>query len=184
MKKDKLWKGRINRAADSSAEKFTASIGVDRVLYMQDITGTAAHVIGLEDIGILKESELKEILAGLKKVADKVAAGKTNFENYEDIHSLVEYELAKIIKKSSEKIHTGRSRNDQVVLDELLYLKESTVLLLERLIELEAVIVRKAEKNMGLVFPAYTHLQKAQPVLVSHYLLSYFDKFSRNIKNY
>ncbi|MBM3705960.1 MAG: argininosuccinate lyase, partial [Actinobacteria bacterium] len=181
IEKDKLWKGRMDKTPDSFAEKFTASIGVDRVLYMQDITGTAAHVIGLESTGLVTGAELKEILSGLKHVVKKIEAGKVRFEDYEDIHSLVEYELAKIAGKPSEKIHTGRSRNDQVVLDELLFLKESIVQTLEKLVELEKVITRKAEKNMGIIFPAYTHLQRAQPVLVSHYLLSYFDKFSRNI---
>ncbi|MCL4377259.1 MAG: argininosuccinate lyase [Actinobacteria bacterium] len=178
---DKLWKGRISKDPDTTTEKFTSSINIDRDLYLYDITGTAAYAIGLENIGIISGSELKEVLAGLKEIKIKIENGKIEPGNYEDIHSLVEYELGKIIGETAGKIHTGRSRNDQIVVDELLFLKDAVIESIKRVIDLEKVILTSAELNSDLIFPAYTHMQKAQPVLVSHYLLSFYEKFLRNI---
>jgi len=182
MEKDKIWKGRIDKKTDILADKFTASIDIDKNLYMQDITGSAAYAVGLNSIGIFSDSELKEILSGLRKVKDKIESGKIDFEGYEDIHSLVEIELSKIAGESAGKIHTGRSRNDQIVLDELLFVKEAVTETLGNIIDLQKVLIEKSEEYIDTVFPAYTHMQKAQPVLVSHYLLSYFEKFLRCIK--
>jgi argininosuccinate lyase len=182
MEKNKIWKGRIDKESDVLAEKFTASISIDKNLYLQDITGTAAYVIGLNNIGIISDSELKEILYGLKKVKEKIESGKIDFENYEDIHSLVEYELTKIVGESAGKIHTGRSRNDQIVVDEILFIKEAIVKTAGNIINMQKILLKKSEEYIDTIFPAYTHMQKAQPVLVSHYLLSYFDKFLRNLR--
>jgi argininosuccinate lyase len=180
---EKIWKGRISSNADIFAEKFTSSIYIDKEFYLQDIIGTSAHVIGLHSIGILKTSELKEILAGLKKVKVMIEGGKLQFESYEDIHSLVEYELGKIIGDSSAKIHTGRSRNDQVVVDELLFVKEAIVKTIRLIAGLQEKIIKIAEDEKNTIFIAYTHMQKAQPVLLSHYFLSFFEKFKRNISS-
>jgi argininosuccinate lyase len=178
---DKLWKGRISKDPDINAERFTSSINIDRSLYLYDITGTAVYAIGLENIGIISGNELKEILAGLKEIKIKIENGKIEPENYEDIHSLIEYELGKTIGEAAGKIHTGRSRNDQIVVDELLFLKNAVIDSIKLVIDLEKVILTSAELNSDLIFPAYTHMQKAQPVLVSHYLLSFYEKFLRNI---
>ena len=178
---EKIWKGRIAGNADIFAEKFTSSINVDKELYLQDLTGTCAHVIGLHSIGILRTSELVEILAGLKKVKVMIEGGKLQFESYEDIHSLVEYELGKIIGDLAAKIHTGRSRNDQIVVDELLFVKEAIVKTIRLLAGLQEKIIKIAEDERNTIFIAYTHMQKAQPVLLSHYFLSFFEKFKRNI---
>jgi argininosuccinate lyase len=178
---DKLWKGRITGDSDRLAESFTASINIDRDLYLYDITGTAAYVIGLNDAGIISNEELKEIVGGLKKVKEKIEAGKIEAGHYEDIHSLIEYELGKITGDSAGKIHTGRSRNDQIVVDELLFLKDAIISEIKLLIDLEKTLLGIAEVNIDLVFPAYTHMQKAQPVLLSHHLLSFFERFLRNI---
>ncbi|MCL5070050.1 MAG: argininosuccinate lyase [Actinobacteria bacterium] len=180
---EKIWKGRISSNADILAEKFTSSIGIDKKFYLQDIIGTSAHVIGLHSIGILRTSELKEILKGLKKIKVMVEAGKLQLESYEDIHSLVEYELGKIIGDLAAKIHTGRSRNDQIVVDELLFVKEAIAKTIKLLLGLQEKILRIAEDEKNTVFIAYTHMQKAQPVLLSHYLLSFFEKFKRNISS-
>ncbi|MBE3090690.1 MAG: argininosuccinate lyase [Actinobacteria bacterium] len=180
---EKIWKGRISSNADIFAEKFTSSISVDKELYLQDIIGTSAHVIGLHSIGILKTSELKEILTGLKKVKVMIESGKLKFESYEDIHSLVEYELGKIIGDLAAKIHTGRSRNDQIVVDELLFVKEAIVKTIRLLTSLQEKIIKIAEDEKNTIFIAYTHMQKAQPVLLSHYFLSFFEKFKRNISS-
>ncbi len=180
---EKIWKGRISSNADIFAEKFTSSIYIDKELYLQDIIGTSAHVIGLHSIGILSTSELKEILAGLKKVKVMIEGGKLQFESYEDIHSLVEYELGKIIGDLAAKIHTGRSRNDQIVVDELLFVKEAIVKTIRLLASLQEKIIKIAEDEKNTIFIAYTHMQKAQPVLLSHYFLSFFEKFKRNISS-
>lgn len=178
---EKIWKGRISSNADIFAEKFTSSIYIDKEFYLQDIIGTSAHVIGLHSIGILRTSELKEILTGLKKVKVMIESGKLQFESYEDVHSLVEYELGKIIGDLAAKIHTGRSRNDQIVVDELLFVKEAIAKTIRLLASLQEKIIKIAEDEKNTIFIAYTHMQKAQPVLLSHYFLSFFEKFKRNI---
>jgi argininosuccinate lyase len=181
MKKKKIWAGRIKKDASLLAEKFTSSIQVDKNLYTQDLAGTAAYVIGLEDIGIITKKELADILSAMKIVKEKIESQKVDFKDYEDIHSLIEFELEKLIGNAAGKIHTGRSRNDQIVVDELLFMKKAISETIKKIILLQKAIVSMAEENFGYVFPAYTHMQKAQPVLVSHYLLSYFEKFSRSL---
>lgn len=177
---NKIWKGRISKNTDEAVDKFTSSIDVDKELYLHDITGTAAHVIGLKKIGIITESELKKILDGLKKIKKSIESGKLDTGIYEDIHSLVENELGKIIGKAAMKIHTGRSRNDQVVLDEKLFIKEAIIDLLSKIIALQKNIIEISMKSTDIIIPAYTHMQKAQPVLISHYLMSFFQKFERD----
>ncbi len=177
---NKIWKGRIQKDTDKAVEDFTYSIDIDRSLYLHDLTGTAAHVIGLKKIGIINDTELKKILVGLIEIKQRIENGSITTEKHEDIHSLVENELYSLIGDPALKIHTGRSRNDQVVLDERLFCKDIIVSLQSGMIGLLDNILKLSEKNTGVVFPAYTHLQKAQPVSLSHYLLSYFDKFSRD----
>lgn len=179
MEKEKIWKGMIDKEPDSAAEKFTSSILTDKKLYVQDITGSAAYALGLKSIGIITKEELGTILKGLKTVKSLIDKEEIDFTAYEDIHSLVEYELLKTAGEPAAKIHTGRSRNDQIVTDELLYMKESIADAVSRTIELLKIISEKAHFYRNLMMPAYTHMQKAQPVLVSHYLLSFFEKFSR-----
>ena len=179
---NKIWKGRIQKDTDKAVEDFTYSIDIDRSLYLHDLTGTAAHVIGLKKIGIIDDPELKKILVGLIEIKQKIESGRIATENHEDIHSLIENELYSLIGDPALKIHTGRSRNDQVVLDERLFCKDIIISLQSGMIGLLDNILKLSEKNTGMVFPAYTHLQKAQPVLLSHYLLSYFDKFYRDFR--
>lgn len=177
----KIWTGRISKKTDKAVEDFTTSINVDGSLYLYDIIGTAVHVIGLNRVGIIKNNELEKIIYGLKEIKNKVEESKIKINNqYEDIHSLVENELEKIIGKLAGKVHAGRSRNDQIVLDERLFLKDALIDILGKILILLGNIINLAEKNMGIIIPAYTHLQKAQPVLLSHYLLSYFEKFRRD----
>jgi len=181
----KIWTGRIGKRTDKAVEEFTASISIDKKLYLYDITGTAAHVIGLNKIGIVSDAELKKIIAGLEKVKKKMELKEVkDIDNYEDIHSLVENELAGVIGKTAEKIHTGRSRNDQIVLDEKLFLKDALAGIISKIIFLQKNIIELADKEIDLVIPAYTHLQKAQPVLLSHYLLSFFERFKRDINKF
>jgi argininosuccinate lyase len=180
-KMDKIWSGRINSGTNKIADDFTFSLDVDIRLYVQDIMGSIAYAAGLKKIGIISKDELNKIINGLVKIKGKIEENKFDKNSYEDIHSLVEYELKNEIGESAGKIHTGRSRNDQIVLDEKIYLKNAIISILESLILLESGILKSAEKNIDVIFPAYTHMQKAQPVLFSHYLMSFFEKFYRDI---
>ena len=170
----------MDSKTDKAVEDFTYSIDIDRSLYLHDIIGTAAHVAGLEKIGVISRAELKEIITGLKDLKQKIEKGSLNTSDYEDIHSLIESELYKLIGEPALKIHTGRSRNDQIVLDERLFCKDIIISLLIEITGLMADLLKISEEQLDTVFPAYTHLQKAQPVSLAHYMLSFFDKFSRD----
>lgn len=178
---DKIWDGRIKSSTNKLADNFTFSLDVDIKLYKYDIIGNVAYAAGLKKIGIISNQELLKIINGLIKIKDYIENNKFSSSEYEDIHSLIEYELKNEIGEAAGKIHTGRSRNDQIVLDEKLYLKNAIIEILESLTNLELTIIKLAKKNINIIFPAYTHLQKAQPVLFSHYLLSFFEKFYRDI---
>lgn len=176
----KIWEGRIDGKTDKAVEDFTYSIDIDRSLYLHDIIGTAAHVAGLEKIGVISRTELKEIIKGLKDLKQKIEKDSINASGYEDIHSLIESELYELIGEPALKIHTGRSRNDQVVLDERLFCKDIIINLLIEITGLMANLIKVSREQIDTVFPAYTHLQKAQPVSLAHYILSFIDKFSRD----
>lgn len=178
---DKIWSGRINSSTDKLADNFTFSLDADIRLYNYDIIGSIAYSAGLKKIKLISKSELIKIIEGLVKVKDRIKKNKYSKDSYEDVHSLIEYELKNEIGEAAGKIHTGRSRNDQIVLDEKLFLKDAIIQILGSLTDLELAIIKVAEKNIEVIFPAYTHMQKAQPVLFSHYLLSFFEKFYRDI---
>ena len=180
-KMDKIWSGRISSSTNKIADDFTFSLEVDVRLYLQDIIGNIAYAAGLKKIGIILKDELNKIIKGLSKIKNKIEENNYSKSSYEDIHSLIEYELKNEIGECAGKIHTGRSRNDQIVLDEKLYLKDAIISIIESMTVLELSIIKSGEKNIDIIFPAYTHMQKAQPVLFSHYLLSYFEKFYRDI---
>lgn len=177
-KMDKLWSGRTSGKLSYNAGMFMNSIELDKRLAEYDLIGNIAYSAALEKTGIINQKELELIVNGLKKVRDNLKNKPLN--EYEDIHSAVEYELKKIIGDMAGKIHTGRSRNDQIVLDEKLFLKDYAIKSINSLIKLINSLVAMAHKNKDIIFPAYTHMQKAQPVLFSHYILSYFEKFLRD----
>jgi len=179
---DKTWQGRIKKKTDSEVEDFTYSIDIDSSLYLHDLAGTAAHVVGLKKIGILDEEELGKVLAGLVEIKQKINNGSIDTGAYEDIHSLVEGELQKLIGGPALKIHTGRSRNDQIVLDEKMFCKDMILVLMGSILQLMSELTGIAEKEKETVFPAYTHLQKAQPVSLAHYMLSFYEKFARDFQ--
>ncbi len=181
---NKIWKGRIGKNMNKEVENFTFSIKSDKKLYLYDINGTAAYAIGLLKIGIITESELKKILYGLKKVKKDIEEGKIDAHLYEDIHSLIENELGMTIGNAAMKIHTGRSRNDQIVLDEKLFIKDAVIDALGNIIALQKSILKVAQNTLDIIIPAYTHMQRAQPVLLSHYLMSYFYKFDRDTESF
>ena len=175
--------GRIEKNTDKTVDKFTCSIDIDKSLYLYDLTGTAAYAIGLNKIGIITDDEIGKILYGLKTVKRNIEEGSIDISLYEDIHSLVESELVKIIGDIGMKIHTGRSRNDQVVLDEKLFLKDALIDTISKILALQGNILKIAESKIDIIIPAYTHMQKAQPVLLSHYFLSFFKRFERDTES-
>ncbi len=179
---NKIWKGRIQKDTDKLVDDFTGSLHLDQQLYLYDIMGSMAHAAGLKSIGVLDQEPFEKILEGLDLV--KKDLEKKPPSGYEDIHSFIESRLVDFAGEAGKKIHTARSRNDQVVTDERMYVKQSAYDLITGVIALQENMVALAEKQKGCIIAAYTHLQMAQPVLAAHYLLSFFAKFSRDLKGF
>ncbi len=178
---NKLWGGRFQRDLDEAADSFNASIGFDIRLYAQDIKGSMAHCRMLAKQGIIGEDEATQILDGLLEIKREMDRGELSVdEDHEDIHSLVEKVLVEKIGPVGEKLHTGRSRNDQVSLDVRLYVREAIHRVTDLVKEVQKALVGLADKNSDLIFPAYTHLQRAQPVLLAHHLLAYYEMLKRD----
>jgi argininosuccinate lyase len=179
--KSKVWGGRFQKGMDEEMEKFNASIRFDVRLYAQDIAGSMAHCRMLAKQGIISEEESSQILSALAEINREMDRGEIPLDEvHEDIHTLVEKALVEKIGPIGEKLHTGRSRNDQVSLDVRLYVRESIERVARRIKELQWVLVGLAEKNIDLFLPGYTHLQRAQPVLLAHHLLAYFEMLKRD----
>lgn len=180
-KGQKLWGGRFTAPTASSVEAFTASIDVDSRLYRHDIEGSIAHAKMLARQRIISSRVARKIVRGLKAIQREIENGKFPFSPAdEDIHMNIERRLIQKIGAGGGKLHTARSRNDQVVLDMRLYLREELKAILALLEELKREMARGAKRYLGVIMPGYTHLQKAQPVLLSHYLLAYVDMFERD----
>ena len=177
----KLWGGRFAAATADSVEAFTASIDIDSRLYRHDILGSVAHAKMLARQRIISARDAQRILRGLKAVQREIESGRFVFSSAdEDIHLNVERRLTEKIGAAGGKLHTARSRNDQVALDMRLYLREEMALIIEGLRNLQRELVQAAKKHLDVIMPGYTHLQRAQPVLFSHHLLAYFDMFDRD----
>ncbi|GAB4340111.1 MAG: argininosuccinate lyase [Desulfobulbaceae bacterium] len=177
----KLWGGRFSAATEESVEAFTASVHYDWRLYRQDIAGSMAHARMLARQGLISEAECGAILEGLAAIRRDIEEGRFEFRpELEDIHMNIEKALIERIGPPGEKLHTARSRNDQVSLDLRLYLREGGENLRELLKEVQRGFVRLARQHLGDVMPGYTHLQRAQPVLLSHHLLAYVEMFRRD----
>ncbi len=177
----KLWGGRFKKATAKKVEEFTASIPFDYRLARQDIRGSIAHAGMLRAIGVLTLDEEKAIVAGLEEIAAEIEAGDFTYKlELEDIHMHIESRLTEKIGPLGGKLHTARSRNDQVALDMHLYLLEENLLVAGLLKDLQETLINLAEKYFGLIMPGYTHLQRAQPLLFSHHLLAYFWMFQRD----
>jgi argininosuccinate lyase len=178
---EKLWDGRFAEETDTLVERFTASIDIDRRLFRHDIDGSIAHCRMLAQCGIIRSEEMSQLVAGLEQVRHEIESGSFTFTNrLEDIHMHVESRLAQIAGPVARKLHTARSRNDQVALDARLYLKAETMAVIGLLRELRAVFVAIADSHTDTVMPGYTHLQRAQPVLLAHHLLAYYEMFTRD----
>ena len=180
----KVWGGRFRGETDALVNKFNASIGFDWRLYAQDIAGSMAHCRMLAKQEIISVDDLSLILKGLEEIKEELDKGQFSLDDYEDIHSLVEKVLVDKIGAVGEKLHTGRSRNDQVVLDVRLYERDALYRIVELIRETQIALVRLAEDNCDLMMPGYTHLQRAQPVLVAHHVLAYFEMLKRDSERF
>ncbi|MCS6852537.1 MAG: argininosuccinate lyase [Gemmataceae bacterium] len=177
----KTWGGRFANTTDARVEAFTESISVDRRLYRQDIRASQAHARMLADVGLLTSEEAAQIVAALDAIADEIERGTFVFSpQLEDIHTHIERALIDRLGDVARKLHTGRSRNDQVVTDLKLWVREAIDELDGQLHALQAALLTSAERHRDLVLPAYTHWQRAQPVLAAHYFLAYVEKYQRD----
>jgi len=177
----KAWQGRFRERTSRIVEDFTVSLAVDRRLYEQDIRGSIAHCKTLGRAHVLTPGETRTLVRGLESVKRELDRGRFRFSPHdEDIHMAIERRLTEVIGPLGGKLHTGRSRNDQVALDVRLYLRDQLTRLLEQLTEFQRVLVAKAKANRAIAMPGYTHLQRAQPVLLAHHLLAYVEMFERD----
>ena len=177
----KAWGGRFSSPTDKVAEKFSQSVSFDKRLYKEDIKGSIAHANMLAQTEIISRKDAALIEKGLKDIEREIDRGEFSFrEQYEDIHLNIEKRLVEKTKDSGARLHTARSRNDQVLTDIRLYLRReiSEILFLVRFLAEQFVTL--AQKNLGVVMPLYTHMQRAQPVLLSHHLLAYYEMFMRD----
>ena len=178
---EKPWNGRFSEKTDMLVEAFTSSIDIDKRLYPYDIEGSVAHCRMLAKVSIISEEEASLLIEGLGKIKRELDRGKFAFDDsLEDIHMHIETRLVQKVGKVALKLHTARSRNGQVALDVRMYLRDETKNVIERLVELRKVIVALAKVHIEVVLPGYTHLQRAQPVLLSHHLMAYYEMFSRD----
>lgn len=179
----KLWGGRFSKNTDELMDDFNSSIHFDNRMYRQDILGSAAHVKMLGKCGIIPQSDADLIYKTLFEILEDIENGKVNFEvSAEDIHMNIETILISRIGEIGKRLHTGRSRNDQVALDIRMYLKEESFdikLMLKSLLE---TLLKLSEENLDTIMPGYTHLQRAQPITFAHHLMAYFQMFKRDIE--
>jgi argininosuccinate lyase len=178
---EKLWGGRFTGGADPTAERFTGSLAFDRRLWPHDVTGSVAWAKALARAGLLSASERDAILKGLAAVRDELAAGTFSFRpELEDIHTNVERRLQELVGDVGGKLHTGRSRNDQIALDERLYLREVIERVTAGLRRTQEALVARAAETLESPLPGYTHLQRAQPIVLAHHLLAYVFMLQRD----
>ncbi len=178
---EKLWGGRFSKSTDNLMESFSESISFDKRLYEYDILGSIAHVQMLAKQSIISEEEADKIVDALRKIKQMIDSGEFDFRiEDEDIHMNIEHKLIEMIGKTGGKLHTARSRNDQVALDVRLLLRDAALEIVDKLYLLLKEIVKLAKDNIDVSMPGFTHLQHAQPVLFSHYLLAYYEKFKRD----
>lgn len=181
----RMWGGRFEEAGDDFINNFGASIGFDQEMAEEDIHGSLAYVKMLKATNILSENDADQIIAGLEKLEQKLHQGKLKFSvDNEDIHMNIEALLTEEIGPVAGKLHTGRSRNDQVATDLHLYVNERLPLVIQALRNLQRVLVNKAEENVETIMPGYTHMQHAQPISYGHYLMAYFQMFQRDIERF
>lgn len=180
-KSQKTWGGRFDGSTDARVEAFTESISFDQRLWKHDILGSQAHAWMLAHVGVLSEEEAQQIVTALDRVGKEIAEGRMEFRtSLEDIHTHIEQALIARLGDLGRKLHSGRSRNDQVVTDVKLWTRDALDEIDGLLVDLQKAFVECAEREAGVILPGYTHLQRAQPVLAAHYFLAYVEKFQRD----
>lgn len=178
-----LWSGRFTENVSEFTQRFGASLPVDKALYAQDIAGSKAHAKMLATVGVISEDDAQQIAAGLDRVKADIESGDFTFDiNDEDIHMSVKKALTAEIGDAGARLHTGRSRNDQVATDTRLYAKQRATDLMRANVALRHALIGQAEANFGVILPGYTHLQHAQPVLFSHHMLAYVWMLARDYR--
>ena len=181
MSEKKLWGGRFSEGTDQFVEEFTESISFDKNLALYDIKGSIAHAKMLGKQGIIPEEDAQKIIKGLEEIRKEIEEGKFQWKKeLEDVHMNIEKALIEKIGDVGGKLHTGRSRNDQVITAFRLYLKEETQNIIHLLEDLKKALLEKAEETVDIVMPAYTHLQRAQPIRLAHYFLAYLEMYNRD----
>jgi argininosuccinate lyase len=177
----KPWGGRFDSSTDRRVEQFTESISFDRRLFKHDIQGSIAHARMLRTVGLLTDSECQQIVRGLSEIEAEVQRGSFSFRpDLEDVHMHIEDALIQRIGDAGRKLHTARSRNDQVATDLKLWTRDALDRISERVLGLQRSLLGAAERHRGVIIPGYTHLQRAQPVLAAHYFLAYIEKLERD----
>jgi len=177
----KLWGGRFSKTTDEMINEFQASIDFDKRMYYEDIKGSIAHATMLKKCNIITEKDHEDIVNGLTAILNDIESGNFSFDiALEDIHMNIEKRLTERIGVAGGKLHTARSRNDQVALDTHMYVRKEVANIAKLLIELEESFVEMAQKNSDVIMPGYTHLQRAQPILFSHHMLAYFYMLNRD----
>ena len=178
----KLWGGRFSKSTDAAVDDFNSSIRFDSRMYKQDIRGSQAHAKMLGKQGIIPQADAELIIKTLEGILADIEAGKVEFTvDAEDIHMNIETILISRIGDVGKRLHTGRSRNDQVALDNKLYLRDESEELKAMLEDLQKTILKLAEENLETIMPGYTHLQKAQPITFAHHIMAYYEMFSRDL---
>ena len=177
-----LWQGRFKKSLSKTTNDFNSSISFDSRMFREDIQGSIAHATMLGETGIIKKEESLHIVEGLKGILEDLLSGKLHFDmECEDIHTFIEGELTKRIGDDGKRLHTARSRNDQVAVDIKLYLRHEVEEIISLLKDLIKVIASKAKEYYDTVMPGYTHLQRAQPITFGHHLLAYGEMFLRDL---
>ena len=177
----KLWSGRFQKDVDGEVNDFNSSIDIDCRMYEEDIKGSLAHVKMITQCGIIEQWEGAEIVRGLEKILSDINEGKVEFSrNQEDIHMNIETLLIKEVGEVGKKLHTARSRNDQVALDIRMYLKKEILEIEKLILDMQKILANKAKENLHTLMPGYTHLQKAQPITFAHHLMAYGEMLKRD----
>ena len=182
---EKLWGGRFSKTTDEMVNEFQASIDFDKRMYYEDIAGSIAHATMLQKCGIISVEDKDAIIGGLKKILEDIEAGNFDFSvDLEDIHMNIEKRLTDAIGEAGGRLHTARSRNDQVALDTHLYIRREVAEIEALIIDMQQAIIEISEKYQDVIMPGYTHLQRAQPILFSHHMLAYFAMLVRDFARF
>lgn len=180
-----MWGGRFTKTTDEMINEFQASISFDKRMYHEDIAGSIAHATMLARCGIITDDDKDKIIAGLKAVLAQIEAGEFDFSvDLEDIHMNIEKRLTEAIGEAGGRLHTARSRNDQVALDTHMYVRRQVIEVQKEIENLQQALVETAEKYSDVIMPGYTHLQRAQPILFAHHLMAYFSMLSRDFARF